>query len=187
MAVVSRPTLVLGAGLGTWLAYLDDGPLTRASWSSARSPTDRQERSARRVRPGREPERSAHGVSLASGYGEVWVSLPGAEAVSPDAKRRTKEIAMTNQPQHRDYRSETTRERAEAMSPGPGTPLGTQEDERQREVAETVNLGSNTDALGLDARAQHRARQVNPGAHSDLPDDDFDRGVASRMNLGPQE
>jgi len=94
---------------------------------------------------------------------------------------------MTNQSQDSGYRSETTRERAEAMSPGPVTPLGTQEEERQREVAETVNLGANTDALGLDERAQHRARQVNPGAHSDLPDDGFDSGVAARMNLGPQK
>ena len=94
---------------------------------------------------------------------------------------------MTNQPQHSDYRSETTRERAEAMGPGPGIPLGSQEEERQHEVAETVNPGPNTDTLGLDERAQHRAQQVNPGPHSDLPDDDFDRGVASRMNLGPQE
>ncbi|MHB1009641.1 MAG: hypothetical protein ACYC1E_10485 [Propionibacteriaceae bacterium] len=94
---------------------------------------------------------------------------------------------MTNQPQNTGYRSETTRERAEAMSPGPVTPLGTQEEERQLEVAETVNLGPNTDALGLDERAQHRARQVNPGAHSDLPDDGFDSGVAARMNLGPQK
>ena len=94
---------------------------------------------------------------------------------------------MTNQPEHSGYRSETTRQRAGAMSPGPVTPLGTQEGERQREVAETVNLGPNTDTLGLDERAKHRAPQVNPGAHGDLPDDNFDRDLAERMNLGPQE
>ncbi len=94
---------------------------------------------------------------------------------------------MTDQPQHSDYRSQTTRERAEAMNPGPVTPLGTREEERQREVAETVNPGPNTDELGLDERTQHRARQVNPGAHADVGDDDLDRGAASRMNLGPQE
>ena len=94
---------------------------------------------------------------------------------------------MTDQPEHSGYRSETTRQRAGAVSPGPVTPLGTQEGERQREVAETVNLGPNTDDLGLDERAKHRARQVNPGAHDELPDDGFDRGVAERMNLGPQD
>ena len=94
---------------------------------------------------------------------------------------------MKNQPQDSGYRSETTRERAEAMSPGPVTPLGTQEGERQLEVAETVNLGPNANALGLDERAQHRAQQVNPGAHTELPDDGFDRGVATRMNPGPQD
>jgi len=35
----SAASLVLGAGLGTWLAYLEDGPCTRASWSPTRSPT----------------------------------------------------------------------------------------------------------------------------------------------------
>ncbi len=94
---------------------------------------------------------------------------------------------MTNQPHNSGYRSETTRERAEAMSPGPVTPLGTQEEKRQLEVAETVNPGTSTDALGLDERVQHHARRVNPGAHSDLPDDGFDSGVAARMNLGPQK
>ena len=94
---------------------------------------------------------------------------------------------MTDQPEHSGYRSETTRQRAGAVSPGPATPLGSHEEERQREVAETVNLGPNTDALGLDERAKHRAPQVNPGAHGDLPDDGFDRGAAERMNLGPQD
>lgn len=93
---------------------------------------------------------------------------------------------MRKQEENSGYRSESTRGRAEAMSPGPGTPPGAQEEDRQREVAETVNLGPNTDALGLDERAQHRARQVNPGPHSDLPEDGFDSGVASRMNPGPQ-
>ncbi|MBI4901657.1 MAG: hypothetical protein HY829_14450 [Actinobacteria bacterium] len=94
-----------------------------------------------------------------------------------------------HEPQLSGYRSETTRQRAGAMSPGPVTPLGAEEEERQREVAETVNLGPNTDVLGLDERARRRARHVNPGAHTDLPDDDdvFDRDVASRMNPGPQQ
>lgn len=39
---------------------------------------------------------------------------------------------MTNQPHNSGYRSETTRERAEAMSPGPVTPLGTQEEKRRQ-------------------------------------------------------
>jgi hypothetical protein len=94
-----------------------------------------------------------------------------------------------DEPQLSGYRSETTRQRAGAMSPGPVTPLGPQEEERQREVAETVNLGPNTDVLGLDERARHRARHVNPGPHTDtdLPEDTFDRDVASRMNPGPQQ
>ncbi len=93
---------------------------------------------------------------------------------------------MTNEPEKTGYRSETTRGRAEAMSPGPVTPLSTGEEERQREVAETVNPGPNTDELGMDERAQQRAHDVNPAAHSDLPDGGMDRGIADRMNPGPQ-
>lgn len=94
---------------------------------------------------------------------------------------------MTNEPQQSSYRSESTRQRAGAMSPGPVTPLGMQEEERQREVAETVNLGPNTDVLGLDEGAMHKARHVNPGPHTDVEDDDVERGAALRMNPGPQE
>ena len=94
---------------------------------------------------------------------------------------------MTNEPENTGYRSETTRGRAEAMSPGPVNPLSASEDERQREVAETVNLGPNTDVLGLDERAAHRAQHVNPGPHADVADDDLERGAAYRMNPGPQE
>ncbi len=94
---------------------------------------------------------------------------------------------MTNKPHDSGYRSEKTRERAEAMSPGPVNPLGPEEEVRERQVAERVNPGPNTDALGPDERAMHRARTVNAGAHTDRPDDDFDRGEAARMNLGPQD
>ncbi|HSN11914.1 MAG TPA: hypothetical protein VLS51_07395 [Propionibacteriaceae bacterium] len=94
---------------------------------------------------------------------------------------------MTHEPQQSSYRSESTRQRAGAMSPGPVTPLGPEEEERQREVAETVNLGPNTDVLGLDERATHKARHVNPGPHTDVEDDDVERGAALRMNPGPQE
>ncbi len=94
---------------------------------------------------------------------------------------------MTNEPENTGYRSETTRGRAEAMSPGPVNPLSASEDERQREVAETVNLGPNTDDLGMDERAQQRAHDVNPASHGDLTDSAMDRGIAERMNLGPQD
>lgn len=94
---------------------------------------------------------------------------------------------MTDQTEPSGYRSETTRQRAGAMSPGPVTPLGMEEEARQREVAESVNPGPNTSNLGLDERAQHRSKHVNPGPHEDLPDDVYERDVASRMNIGPQE
>jgi hypothetical protein len=94
---------------------------------------------------------------------------------------------MTNEPQESGYRSETTRERAEAMNLGPETPLGAEEELRQREVAEKVNLGPNTEDLDLDERSEHRARHVNPASHTDLPDDEYERGVAGRMNPGPQD